>query len=95
MLIWHGVHEKATRDIQAPYLCHGSSFPPEFIWLLVPSGLPSLQEKTDYVCMSLENMLFWTLCLREGLKGFCYMARPLLGDWENSGLHELFLSGED
>lgn len=54
MLIWHGVHAKATGDIQAPHLCPGRGFfsPPAVIWLLEPSELTSLQKKVGYVSMS-------------------------------------------
>lgn len=42
----------------------------------------------------LENKLFWASWPRDRLKGFCYMAKPLLGVWDTLGLHELFLSRE-
>lgn len=69
MLIWHSDCTKGTGDAQAPYLCpqRGSTSPPALVWLLVPSGLASLQEKVGYV-------------VREMMQPTCVAARLLLPD---------------
>lgn len=87
---WLGIACMQRQQQETPRhrICGSSS--PALTWLLVPPGLTSPQGRSYYVCMSCPPEKK-TCYFRLHSQGKSCMAKPLLGVWETSGLHELFL----